>query len=58
MIERIFDAQDESDGASLTSKDIEEQIKKDSFIESISIRKIYPNQIKVKIFENGFFKAL
>ena len=35
----------------LTSKDIEEQIKKDSFIESISIRKIYPNQIKVKIFE-------
>ena len=35
----------------LTSKDIEEQIKKDSFIESISIRKIYPNKIKVKIFE-------
>ena len=36
---------------SITSKTIEESLKKIEFIESFKIKKIYPNELKIKIFE-------
>ena len=35
----------------ITSKTIEESLKKIEFIESFKIKKIYPNELKIKIFE-------
>ena len=35
----------------LNTKNIEEILKKNNFIESFEIKKIYPNKIKIKIFE-------
>ena len=35
----------------LQNKSIEKELKKISFIESFEIKKIYPNQVKIKIFE-------
>jgi len=35
----------------ITSKKIEESLKKIEFIESFKIKKIYPNELKIKIFE-------
>ena len=35
----------------ITSKTIEENLKKIEFIESFKIKKIYPNELKIKIFE-------
>ena len=35
----------------LQNKSIEKELTKISFIESFEIKKIYPNQIKIKIFE-------
>ena len=35
----------------LKNKDISENLKDDTFIESFEIKKIYPNKLKIKIYE-------
>ena len=37
----------------ITSETIEESLKKIEFIESFKIKKIYPNELKIKIFEKN-----
>ena len=50
-VENILSFLYEKNLFSITNEDIKKKINKGTFIESFKIKKIYPNQIKVKIFE-------
>ena len=50
-VENILSFLYEKNLFSITNEDIKKKINNGTFIESFKIKKIYPNQIKVKIFE-------